>query len=487
MLFNSWKFLLFFPAVVALYYLVPARIRWALLLAASMFFYMVFNPYQILFIMAMAAVSYGAAIVMEKAEGTARRRYVVAVIVVDCAFLFVFKYCNFFFDSVSSIASLLGVTLSFAALHVLVPVGISYITFQLLSYIIEVYRKNQAAERHPGIFALYVLLFNKVLSGPIERPGDLLPQLQAASRADTREIVEGLKIMAWGFFKKVVVADRLAIVVNQVFGNVHNYSGFPLMVAVIFFTFQLYYDFSGYTDIAIGSARVLGLRLTQNFDRPFYAHSLTDFWRRWHVSLSAWIRDYLYTPIVINRRYWGKAGIVFALVVAFTLCGLWHGASWNFVLFGFFNGVGLSAEVLVQKARNRLNKKLPAFLESFLNIGVTFLFFTFTLIFFRAATTADSWYVVSHLFTDFGRSFVAFLADKSVVIGLGLSQFEFKLALLLVAVVQVLEFMQRRGTLWEILAKKPAWFRWGAYYLILLGLALFGVYSSKAQFIYFQF
>ncbi len=487
MLFNSWKFMVFFPAAAALYYIAPARFRWTALLAASFFFYMVFNPYQILFILAMAAANYGAGILIENAEGKTRRAYLIAAIVLDCAFLFVFKYYNFFFGSVSSVASLFDVALSFAALAIIVPVGISYITFQLLSYSIEVYRGNQKAERHPGIFALSVLFFTKVLSGPIERPGDLLPQLHAAPRADSRDIVEGLKIMAWGFFKKVVVADRLAIVVNQVFGDVRDYSGFSLFIAVIFFSFQLYYDFSGYTDIAVGSARVLGYRLTQNFDRPFFAHSLTDFWRRWHVSLSTWIRDYLYTPIVLNRRYWGKAGIVFALVVAFTLCGLWHGASWNFVLFGFFNGVGLSLEMLVQKARNRLNKKMPAFLESFLNISITFLYFTFTLIFFRAATAADSWYVITHLFSNFGQSVAAFFLDKSVVLKLGLSQFEFKLVLFLVVVVQILEFMQRRGTLWEIIAAKPPWFRWGSYYLMLLGLALFGVYSSKAQFIYFQF
>jgi alginate O-acetyltransferase complex protein AlgI len=487
MLFNSWKFMLFFPAAVVLYRFSPARFRWAVLLALSLFFYMVFNPYQILIILAMTAANYGVAILMEKAEDPARRRYVVAAIVIDCAFLFVFKYFNFFFDSVTSVASLLGVNITVAALRIIVPVGISYITFQLLSYVVEVYRKKQNAERHPGIFLLYVLLFNKVLSGPIERPGALLPQLHAAPKADAGDVAEGLKIMAWGFFKKVVIADRLAIVVNRVYGNVNDYSGFSLMIAVIFYTFQLYYDFSGYTDIAIGSARVLGYRLTQNFDRPLFAHSITDLWRRWHISLSSWIRDYLYTPIVLNRRHWGKVGIVFALVVAFTLCGLWHGASWNFVLFGFFNGVGLSIEMLVMKSRKRLNRKMPAFLESFLNIGITFLYFTFTLIFFRAATTADSWYIVTHLFADFGRSFIAFLSDKSVVLKLGLGQFEFKLALLLVVLAQVLEFMQRRGTLWEILAAKPSWIRWGAYYLILLGLALFGVYSGKVPFIYFQF
>lgn len=456
-------------------------------MCASAVFYIFFNLYQILFIIVITAFNYAAGLFIERRGGLHKKAFLVLSIMVNCLFLFVFKYLGFFLDSVSVIGSLFNIKFAFTTLKIFVPLGISYITFQLLSYLIEVYRGNQKAEVHPGIFALSVLFFPKIISGPIERPGDLLHQFHETHDLDYSRIADGLKIMAWGYFKKVVIADRLAIVVGSVYGNVHNYSGFPLFIAAIFFTLQLYFDFSGYTDIAVGSARIMGIRLTQNFDRPLFAHTLTDFWRRWHITLSSWIRDYLYTPIAINRRYWGKAGIVFALMTAFTLCGLWHGASWNYVLFGFFNGVGLSIEFLVQKARNKLNKRVPAYIGGFINISLTFLFFSFTLIFFRAATVSDSWYVITHMFSGFWSSLGAFLTQKAVMLQLGLRPFEFKIALLSVLIAQTLEFLQNRGDLWEIISRKNVKVRWGIYYLILLGIALFGVFSSKAQFIYFQF
>lgn len=486
MIFNSWQFLLFFPIVAVTHFLIAHRYRWAFLLLASTFFYMVFNPLQILLILGITALNYVSGIYIERFREKGRIAVVIPVIL-NILVLFVFKYYNFFFDSLSLFATIFGLTIAFETLKIMVPLGLSYITFQMLSYIIEVFRGKQKAERHVGIFALSVLFFPKVLSGPIERPQDLLHQFTERHDFDYERVTDGMKIMAWGFFKKVVIADRLAIMVNQVHGNLHAYTGFALFLAVVFYTLQLYYDFSGYTDIAIGSARIMGFKLTNNFNRPFFAHSLTDFWRRWHITLSSWLRDYLYTPIVINRRYWGKAGVVLSLIVTFTICGLWHGASWNFVLFGLFNGIGLAVEFLTQKARNRFFKKLPAFIGSFVNISITFLYYSFTMIFFRAATVADSFYIITHIFSNFLLTLFIFLTQKAFILTLGVGDFEFKLALLLVVIVQALEFMQRRGTLWQIIATKPAWFRWGVYYAILLSMALFGVYSSKAQFIYFQF
>ena len=487
MLFNSWKFLVFFPAAAAAYFLAPHRFRWPLLLAASLFFYMLFSPYHILIAGSMILVSYGAGILIERSDGNKKKAFLIAGMTAIFMFLFVFKYFNFFLDSVSAAALLFNVTFSTGALTLLIPVGISYIAFQVASYLIEVHRGGQAAERHFGIFALSVLFFPKILSGPIERPQDLLHQFHERHDFDAERIADGLKLMAWGFFKKVVVADRLAIIVNHVYGRVGEYSGFPLFLAVVIFAFQLYYDFSGYTDIALGSARVLGFRLTQNFDRPYSARSLTDFWRRWHISLSAWIRDYLYAPIAINRRYWGKGGVVFALMVAFTLCGLWHGASWNFVIFGAINGLGLSVEFLTQKKRKKLEERLPKFLSAFLNIGVTFFYFAFSLIFFRSATVSESFYVITHLFADFRSSTVLFLTKVKMLPVMGLGDFEFKIALVSIVIVQVVDYIQRRGPVCGQVAAQPAWKRFGLYYLLLMGIALFGVFSGKVPFIYFNF
>lgn len=487
MLFNSWKFLVFFPAVTAFYFLSPHRCRWSILLAASLFFYMLFSPYHIIIAGAMVLVNYGAGIYIDRLAEKKKKALLIAGMAANILFLFVFKYFNFFLDSVSAVTFLFNVKVAAGALKIIIPVGISYITFQVVSYLIEVYRGKQAAERHFGIFALSVLFFPKILSGPIERPQDLLHQFHERHDPDAARIADGLKLMAWGFFKKIVVADRLAIIVNHVYGRVGEYSGFPLFLTVIIFAFQLYYDFSGYTDIALGSARVLGIRLTQNFDRPYNARSLTDFWRRWHISLSTWIRDYLYTPIVINRRYWGKAGVVFALMAAFTLCGLWHGASWNFVIFGAINGLGLSLEFLVQKRRKKLEERLPKFLSAFLNIGVTFFFFAFSLIFFRAATVSESFYVITHLFTNFWQSMIIFFTKVKMLNVMGLGDFEFKIALISIVIVQAVDFIQRRGPVCEQVSKQPAWKRLGLYYLLLMGIALFGVYSGKVPFIYFNF
>ncbi len=481
MLFNSWKYLIFLPVVFIACYFLAARYRWLFLLAASLFFYMLFSPYHIIVIGLMTAVSYVVAINIETAAER-KGRYLVLGLVAIGFFLFVFKYFNFFMGNVSVITALWGLKLSSATYKIIIPVGISYITFQLMSYLIEVHRGTLKAERHFGIFALYVLFFPKVNSGPIERPQDMLHQFHEPVKIDPDLVAGGLKLMAWGFFKKVVIADRLAIVVNHVYGNLDSYSGILLIAAVVFFTFQLYCDFSGYTDIALGSAQVLGFRLTPNFDRPFLATSLTDFWRRWHITLSTWIRDYLYTPIAFNRRYWGKAGIVFALLTAFTLCGLWHGASWNYVIFGLLNGVGLAVEFLVMKRRARIEKKIPAPIANAVNVFITFSFFTFTLIFFRAATLADAWYVLTHLFANLGASVLPL--NKA---NLGLGAFELSLALVAMAALMAVEYIERRGSMWDLISKKPFWLRWVMYYVILLSIALLGVYSSKAQFIYFQF
>jgi len=247
-------------------------------------------------------------------------------------------------------------------MHIILPIGLSFHTFQAMSYTIEVYRRNQKAERHFGIYALYVMFYPQLVAGPIERPQNLLHQFREEHHFDYTRVTSGLKLMLWGMFKKVVIADNLSTFVTQVYDSPHNFSGLPLIVATLFFSIQLYCDFSGYSDIAVGSAQVMGFTLMKNFDRPFFSASISELWRRWHISLSTWLRDYLYTPISVVTRNWEKWGIVFSLIVTFVLAGLWHGADWKFVVFGFLHGIALAYEFLTRKTRKKISKKVPSYI-----------------------------------------------------------------------------------------------------------------------------
>ena len=316
MLFNSFEYFLFFPIVAMLYFGVPQRLRWVLLLAASYFFYMCWKPGYLLLIVASTLVDYWAGLGIGRATSVSGKRgYLAVSLTANLGLLFFFKYYNFFSDSLREFSRLWGGTLDIPHSDFLLPVGISFYTFQTLSYTIEVYRGNKEPERHLGIFALYVAFFPQLVAGPIERAQRLLPQFREKHEFVYDRVVSGLKLIAWGLFKKVVIADRLAGVVDVVYGNVDAHSGPAFVVATVAFAFQIFCDFSGYTDIAIGSARVMGFELMTNFRRPYFAASIPDFWRRWHISLSTWFRDYVYVPLggsrVSRSRWYGNLFIVF--------------------------------------------------------------------------------------------------------------------------------------------------------------------------------
>src|SRR4030066_714116 len=292
MLFNSFSFLIFFPTVTVLYFLIPHRYRWFFLLTASCIFYMAFIPIYILVLALTIVIDYTAGLLIEKAEGEKRRWFLIMSIVSTCGVLFIFKYFNFFNANLSQLARFLHWNYSIESLSLILPIGLSFHTFQSLSYVIEVYRGNFKAERHFGIYALYVMFYPQLVAGPIERPGNLLHQFYEKHTYDDQRAMDGLKLMLWGFFKKVVIADKLALIVDQVYQDPPQFTGIPLIAAALFFGIQVYCDFSGYSDIAIGSAQAMGFRLMDNFNRPFHSTSMTEFWRRWHVSLMTWFRDF---------------------------------------------------------------------------------------------------------------------------------------------------------------------------------------------------
>ncbi len=403
MLFNSWEFLVFFSIVTILYFIALPKLRWLLLLVASCIFYMAFVPAYLLILVLTIAVDYAAAIQIEKSSGKARTYWLLASIIVTCLILFFFKYFDFFAWNFNAVAGLVHSETTISALHLLLPIGLSFHTFQSLSYVIEVYRGEQQAERHFGIYALYVMFYPQLVAGPIERPQNLLHQFHEKHnfehRFDYAEVTSGLRLMAWGLFKKVVVADTLAKFVTEVYDTPGSYNGLVLVIATLFFSYQVYCDFSGYSDIARGAARVMGFKLMINFNAPYLSTSLSEFWRRWHISLSTWLRDYIYEPVAFGVRGWEMGAIVFALMLTFLISGFWHGAAWTYVIWGLLHGIGLSIEVVFGKQRKALGKALPPFVFKIAMWAVTFAFVNFTYIFFRAKTLGDATLIVGRIWT----------------------------------------------------------------------------------------
>jgi D-alanyl-lipoteichoic acid acyltransferase DltB (MBOAT superfamily) len=347
MLFNSIQFLIFFPVIATIYFLLPHRYRWLLLLVGSYYFYMSWKPEYIILILASTLIDYSVGLKLgSESRPAIRRRWLLLSLVTNLGLLFSFKYFNFFNDSFRQLFQMANLSYPVPALNVLLPVGISFYTFQTLSYTIDVYRGKIQPERHLGVFALFVSFFPQLVAGPIERSGNLLPQFYQKTAVDYERIISGLQRMTWGFFKKVVIADRLALLVNTVYNHPTEFSGMPLIIATYAFGFQIYCDFSAYSDIAIGAARVMGFDLMENFRQPYYARSIPEFWRRWHISLSTWFRDYVYLPLGGNRvklPHW-----VFNILVVFVVSGLWHGANWTFVIWGALHGIFMVGTFLGQ-------------------------------------------------------------------------------------------------------------------------------------------
>lgn len=457
MLFNSFEFALFFPLVTAGYFVLPHRHRWWWLLAASSYFYMAFVPVYILILAFTIAVDYVAGLLIEGSQGAARRFWLIASILANCGVLAVFKYFNFLTDS-------FGLPYH---LDILLPIGLSFHTFQSLSYTIEVYRGKQTAERHLGIFALYVMFYPQLVAGPIERPQNLLHQFREPHTFDYDRVTDGLKLMAWGLFKKVVVADRLAQVVDRVYDDPTAFTGPALVFATLCFAYQIYCDFSGYSDIALGCAQVMGFTLMENFRRPYYARSIGEFWRRWHISLSTWFKDYLYIPLGGNRT--GYARWQRNLLITFMVSGLWHGANWTFVVWGALHGTYLVLGNLTARVR----PAAPAWLQRL----VTFLLVCLAWVFFRARTVEDALYILGHMGS--GWSLSAWRA-------LGLLPRNLLIMALAWLLLELVQAGQERFRVRSWVRRQPTVVRWVLYYAVALILIALGVYN-RSQFIYFQF
>jgi len=488
MLFNSIEFMVFLPMVIAAYFVLPFRYRWVLLLAASYYFYMQWRPEYIILIIVSTVIDYVAAIQLDKTEVNWKRKaYLGLSLLVNLGLLFSFKYYNFFSESVNSVLVSSGNKPMLTASSLLLPVGISFYTFQTLSYTIDIYLRRRKPERHLGIFALYVSFFPQLVAGPIERSDRLIPQFKEKHDFEWERLIYGGQLMVWGLFKKMVVADRLAVIVNQVFNNIGIYRGWPLIIGTVAFAFQIYCDFSGYSDIAIGAAKILGFDLMKNFERPYFSKSIEEFWRRWHISLSTWFRDYVYIPLGGSRV--NKSRVLFNLGITFLVSGLWHGANWTFVVWGAFHGGLLVAERILKPLRMWVHEKCEgkwwSFVYDIFRVVKTFSLVCIGWVFFRANSMADALYALNHFWRDLGTNANYKLLEANLgAQGFGVTSIRISVGVLLFLLT--IQWFQRRGSFRLQLKESPLPVRWAVWYSVAFLILLFGV-TENVEFIYFQF
>ncbi len=488
MVFNSVEFLVFFPIVVILYFIIPQKYKWVLLLVASYYFYMAWKPEYILLILFSTIINYYIAIFMEKCNTkNEKKKYLYISLFANLGILFLFKYFNFFSESINAILSFTNLNISVPMVSLLLPMGISFYTFQTLSYTIDVYNEKTKAERHFGIFALYVTFFPQLVAGPIERSEKLLPQFYEEHNFKYDDVTYGLKRMAWGFFKKVIIADRIGIMVNTVYNNPQNYKGLPLIIATLAFGIQIYCDFSGYSDIAIGSARVMGFRLMENFKRPYFSKSISEFWRRWHISLSTWFKDYIYIPLGGNRVKVSRAYL--NLFITFLVSGLWHGASWNFIIWGALHGTYLVFGKILSPIRKKVVEftkiyKIPK-VHNIIKMIIVISLVMFAWIFFRANTIYDAMYIVSNLFVNAKNIFNPSEIIR-VIFNLGMRPAEVMITIAVVIVLISTSYLQTKINIITTVSQRPLIIRYGIYYALVMCLIIFA-YVGSSEFIYFQF
>jgi len=477
-LFNSFEYFLFLPAVVLLYFLLPFKWRNPFLLIASYYFYMSWK-WEFGFLMLFtSAVNYVAGLKINSSQGRRTQRlWLTLAIVASLGVLVYFKYANFFIAEASALLRILGTDVRESYLKVILPVGISFFTFQALSYSIDVYKGKMHVERNFINFTLFVSFFPQLVAGPIERATNLLDQFKKEQRFSSERLLEGSKLIIWGLFKKVVIADRLAAYVEQIYASPELFGGSTLFLATFFFAFQIYCDFSGYSDIAIGSAHILGFRLMQNFNLPYLAKSVRDFWHRWHISLSTWFADYVYKPLGGNRVSTGRW--MFNIMAVYLVSGLWHGANWTFIIWGGIFGVLYILEFLGDKLLKSARLDRVFYKSKFIHpfrVAVIFLAVLVSWVFFRADNTGDAWHIITHMFTGWDR-----------MPYLGSSAFETVLGFALVLLLYAIQILQYRGvaSIYMGPTMVPRSMRWAGYALLLVMIAMFGV--SSEQFIYFQF
>lgn len=479
MLFNSITFAIFLPVVFIVYWSLPHKFQWVLILLSSYYFYMCWSIKYVFLILFTTIISYGAAILLEGQYGKNKKRIILAGTTMLClGTLFFFKYFNFVSESLAAVLSFFTIKVNPITLKLLLPVGISFYTFQTLSYVIDVYKGDVPAEHHFGYYATFISFFPQLVAGPIERTNNLLPQIKAKHNFDYNQSTYGLKLMAWGYYKKVVIADTLSTSVNAVYNSPQTYQGLALILATVFFAIQIYCDFSGYSDIAIGTAKLLGINLMTNFKSPYFSASVKEFWSRWHISLSSWFRDYVYIPLGGNRV--GKVKHSLNLIITFLVSGLWHGANWTFVAWGGIHGIAQVLENVIASPKKKKNTGIVWLIKAW----IVFVFCSFAWIFFVADTIGKATYVIRHLFSGINSPFMYLYIGFS---SMGLDKLDLLLLALSIMVLVVYDYISLKEDVIILISSKKTFVRWIIYIAFSLWAILSLPVSDSTEFIYFQF
>lgn len=498
MLFNSLQFLIFFPVVLLVYYVLPSKVKQYWLLVASYYFYMCWNAKYALLIFASTVITFLSGILMEKIKQkdldekkkvTLKKWVVAGSFLINLGILFFFKYFNFTVDLLTSIFAAMHVELNIPAFDVILPVGISFYTFQALSYTMDVYRDEIYAEKNFFRYALFVSFFPQLVAGPIERSKNLLKQLAVPKKFDAKKAKEGILLMLWGYFLKLVIADRAAIFVNTVYGKYAEYGGSMLVLASVLFAFQIYCDFSGYSVIAMGASKVLGIDLMENFKAPYLSTSVAAFWRNWHISLTSWFKDYLYIPLGGSRK--GKIRKYLNKIIVFLVSGLWHGANLTFVVWGGLNGlyqvIGEVLDPLKDKVSTWMHVDRKSAVMGFIRGLITFVLVDFTWIFFRAETLGDAKAIITAIGTDFSGSS---LMDGTILnCGLDLGNILILgMALIVLFISDILK--KKKIVIREKVLASNLWIQDVVFVAVICFLLVFGIWGvgyDASNFIYFQF
>jgi alginate O-acetyltransferase complex protein AlgI len=475
MISTSIVYFIFLASTLTVFYISPVKYRNYILIIASMFFYMYVKLSYGLIILSIIISNYLLGIkIGNTIDKKLKKLYLYLSLLINLGILVYFKYWNFIINNISLFSGINYLKNNYLLTEVILPIGLSYYIFQTISYIIDIYRGSFKAEKDFSRFALFTLFFPKLLVGPIERAKNLLPQLATDHTFKIDNIIEGFRLIAWGLFKKIVVAERISIYVNAVYSNLQYHNSTTFYFATLLYPFQVYADFSGYTDIAIGSAKLFGINLMDNFRRPLLAKNVSDFWRRWHISLSSWVNDYIYNPIVYKRRDWGNLGVEYALLITFIVIGVWHGASWNFVLFGFLQAIAVIYEVVTRNIRKKISKKIPGYIYNTISILLTFLFFTFSLIIFRTTQSSAASDIINIIKSSPGKLFID---QPSTILFIMVG----------IAIMLLADIREEYKIFGNTLFSKKSWIlQHFSYAILLIYIILAGVFDG-GQFIYFAF
>ncbi|MCR5421731.1 MAG: MBOAT family protein [Lachnospiraceae bacterium] len=486
MLFNSLEFMIFFPIVVLIFLIIPKKLRSIWLLIASYYFYMSWNPRYTILILFSTAVTYLSGILLNEYKTAGTRKLIVAgSLLLNLALLFIFKYANFALDTLRTLLNLFGISFTDRRLDLLLPVGISFYTFQAMGYTIDVYRHKVKPEYNFLNYALFVSFFPQLVAGPIERTGSLLKQIQNIKELklyNLNRIREGILLMLWGLFQKLIIADRASLIVNNIYDSYKTVGTFELIIASLLFAFQIYCDFAGYTNIARGAAKVMGFSLIENFRQPYLAVSITDYWRRWHISMTSWFRDYLYIPLGGNRK--GILRKYINILIVFFISGLWHGASWHFVAWGLVNGIFQIIEDIISRLNNKFFKikyRDNLIMHCF-KTGITFTMINITFVFFSSKNIHMALNILYRIFT---------VAPSFDLLSLGFDKADGIIMALSIIILIIIDIIHEKGiSVTDFIVKRTILVRGIIYAGIIWSIILFGIYGTgydTGQFIYFQF